>query len=165
MKQVFVSWKWLKASAFASSSLKFVWYTKQLHFLPTEVWNGLKSEQFKPEPTQQQQTSSPGEDRSQRVHWSEFADKHSSHYPTHQKAVPAPGCFTCVVWEWRVRSTLLFTEQQNTKQIAKMLHLPLPFDGLVEFTLSLTTITLCHLGKQSEGEIEHTWKHQQGVHG
>lgn len=45
-----------------------------------------------------------------------------------------------------------------------MLHLPLPFYGLVEFTLSLTTITLCHLGKQSEGEIEHTWNQQQGVY-
>lgn len=40
----------------------------------------------------------------------------------------------------------------------------MPFDGLAEFTLSLTTITLCHLGKQREGDIEHTWKHQQGVY-
>jgi len=42
-----------------------------------------------------------------------------------------------------------------------MLYLPLPFHGLTEFALSLTTITLCHLGEQSEGEIKHPCKQQQ----
>lgn len=41
------------------------------------------------------------------------------------------------------------TEHQDTQQITKMFHFPSPFQGLTEFTLSLTTITLGHLIEQN----------------
>lgn len=125
---------------------------KQSHFISAEVWNCLKEERD----LKLSLFNGNGQPPSRRN-----ILKSSYHYHAQQKAILLPACFTCVVWGWRVRNTLLITEQQNTKQIAKMLDLPLPFHGLTEFTLSLTTITLCHLGKQSEGENKHTCKKQE----
>jgi hypothetical protein len=36
-------------------------------------------------------------------------------------------------------------KHQDTKQVTEMFYFPSPFQGLTEFTLSFTTITLGHL--------------------